>query len=558
MRSSRWILFLLIVAACSAPLTEPPPLVVAEWEDVTLDLVAFEEEYMAFASAAPMRDGLDARRDYAIAMLERRIIADIGRMMALDTLREVKLDIRRKREAALRRSWLEKIAESKLRIPDEADILDAFRRSNTRLNLEQIYATTREEILTYERRLSDGESFESIAVESMQKMGVPDSSFRMGWVGFEMMDEAPETVAMSLKLAGEVSKPVASLRGWHIFRLLEREETFHADGTTYNNARENLAFKVYHRRLEEITVPFTDSLMTSHSLQTYMDRLRQAWAEIAPLVPRTTAYMDLVAMNQGFLELKPTSLARDTPLALVNDKPFTFGQFIDRLPDLPLEMLRPNLRGALELAIRDSVLAARAEQSGLAATPEVQLAEKMATNTALYFATLRAVADTVNVDRLSNQWYERWKDTRYMSSITSDFRYYVFADSSIAWDVIRSYQQSSDWNTALGQYGDAWTMKEGSRTDPSKSGLPEHTLPLESERGNRILSGPWPRDNEWALIEATARTYTIKPYEEVESDVRQTMVERLPEIVHQSLIPKHYRRENVTIDDQLLMSILRF
>lgn len=73
-----------------------------------------------------------------------------------------------------------------------------------------------------------------------------------------------------------------------------------------------------------------------------------------------------------------------------------------------------------------------------------------------------------------------------------------------------------------------------------------------------MLSGPWPRDNEWALIEATTRTYAIKPYEEVESDVRQTMIERLPEIVHQSLLPKHFRRENVTVDEKLLVSILRF
>jgi len=558
MKISLWIVIAVALAACGSPKIVPPTQIVAQWEDTTLDLASFEEEYMAFASAAPIRDGLDARRDYAIAMLERRIIADIGRKLELDTLREVKLDIRRKREAALRRSWLEKIAEPKLRIPDEADILDAFRRSNTRLNLEQIYATTREEILTYERRLSEGESFESLAVESMQKMGVPDSSFRMGWVGFEMMDEAPETVAMSLNLAGEISKPVASLRGWHLFRLLEREETFHADGTTYNNARENLAFKVYHRRLEEITVPFTDSLMTSHTLQTYMDRLRQAWAEIAPLVPRTTAYMDLVAMNQGFLELKPTSLARDTPLALVNDKPFTFGQFIDRLPDLPLEMLGPNLRGALELAIRDSVLASRAELSGLATTPEVQLAEKMATNTALYYATLRATADTIDIDLLTEQWYERWKDSRYITSVTSSFRHYVFADSSDAWSVIRSYQRKNDWESALTPFSNKWSMKEGSRTDANKNGLPEHTLPLESERGNRMLSGPWPRNNAWALIEATARTYNIKSYNEVKTEVRQTMVERLPEIVHQSLLPSHFRREDVSIDEKLLMSILRF
>lgn len=552
------ILLVFTLAACSAPIEEPPKLVVAQWEGVTIDLTSFEEEYIAFASAAPIQDGVESRREYAIAMLERKIIAEIGKRMSLDTLREVKLDIRRKREVALRRLWLERIAEPKLRMPDEADILEAFRRSNTRLNLEQIFAPTHEEIMSYENRLDAGETFDALAVESMRKMGVPDSSYKMGWVGFEMMDEAPETAAMSLKFAGEVTNPVSSLRGWHIFRLLEREETFHADGSTYANARENLAFKLYHRRLEEITVPFTDSLMTSHTLETYVDRLRQTWAEIAPLVPRTSSYMDLVAMNQGFLELKPSSLTRDTPLALVDGRPFTFGQFVDRLPDLPLEILQPNLRGALELAIRDSVLAARAERSGLAASPEVQLAERMATNTALYFAALRAVADTIDINRLSNQWYERWKDTRYVTSVTSGFRYYVFADSSDAWKVIRSYQSSNDWDTALDQYSETWTSRKGSRTDPSKIGLAEHTLPLESERGSRMLSGPWPRDNSWALVEAIARSYSIKPFEEVESDVRQTMTERLPEIVHQSLLPSRYRLEDVTVDEILLISILRF
>jgi hypothetical protein len=298
--------------------------------------------------------------------------------------------------------------------------------------------------------------------------------------------------------------------------------------------------------------------MTSHPLETYLDRLRQAWIEIAPLVPRSTAYMDLVAMNQGFLELKPVSLSRETPLALVNGNPFTYGQFLDRLPDLPLEMLRPNLRGALELAIRDSVLAARAEQSGMASKPEVQLAERMATNTALYYATLRAVADTLDVDQFTYQWYERWKDSKYVTSVTSDFRYYIFADSSDTWKVIRSYQRTNDWTTALNQHSETWTSRSGSLTDVAKNGLPEHTLPLESERGSRMLSGPWPRDNAWALIESVARTYHIKSYDEVKSDVRQTMVERLPEIVHQTLLPLHFRREDVKIDEKKIMSILQF
>jgi len=553
-----WICILFVFVACSRHLKELDNPIIASWNDIHIDSRSFEEEYIGFASVAPVRDSFDSRRDYAISMLERKIIAEIGRSTSLDTLKEVQLDIRRKREAALRRVWLEKMAEPKLKNPTEEDIRQAFSRSNTRLVLEQIFANSESEIRDYERRLERGELFEKVAQESMLKAGVPDSSYKMGLVQFEMMDEAPETVAFSLTKTGEVSKPVASLRGWHIFRLILREETFFADGTTYANARENLAFKLYQRRLEEITVPFTDSLMTSHSLTTYMDRLSQTWIEIAPLIPNRTGYMEMVTMNKGFMELSPTSLSRNTPLALVGDKPFTFGQFLDRLPDIPLEMLQPNLRGALEIAIRDSVLAARAEAEGMARHPDVILAEGMARNTALYYATLRAAADTLNIDSQVQTWYERWKSSRYINQIHSDIRYYLFADSSQAWKVIRNYQASNDWGKALQEYESSYQRVETRISNEASNGLPEHTLPLESVGNKRMLSGPWPREGKWALIEALRRETLYKPLEDISFELKQTMLERLPEVVHQSLLPKNYRREDVVINEVVLKSLLQF
>ncbi len=558
MKKSFWIWIPLFIAACSTPENESAVPTIASWNGISIDSQSFEEEYIGFASVAPIQDSFDSRKNYAIGMLERKIITEIGQVSSLDTLKEVKLDIRRKWEAALRRVWLEKIAEPKLKTPTEEDIRQAFSRSNTRLILEQIYARSETDIREYERRLRQGESFEQVAQESMIKAGVPDSSYKMGWVQFEMMDEAPEAVAFGLSVTGEISKPIASLRGWHIFRLVQREETFFADGTSYANARENLAFKIYQRRLEEIIVPFTDSLMTSHSLTTYMDRLRQTWFELMPLIPNRAGFMEMVTMNKAFMELRPTSLDRSTPLALVDGKPFTFGQFLDRLPDIPLEMLQPNLRGALEIAIRDSVLAARAQADGMARHPDVLLAEGMARNTALYYATLRAAADTMNIETQMDTWYERWKSSQYIDLVRSDVRYHLFADSSQAWNVIRSYQASADWDRALQESAEYWDVYETTISNESKSGLPEHTLPIPSETTQRMLSGPWPREGKWALIEALGRETISKPIEAVSTELKQTMLERLPEVVHQTLLPKNYRREDVVINEKVLKSLLQF
>ena len=398
MRFFYLICYSCLVFSCASDASVEVSIPVASWQEITVDLAEFEDEYMRYASMAPIQDSPEHRIEYAYVMLERKIIATYGAEQGLDSLREVQLDIRRKRETALRRAFLEEIAKPKLRTPSEQEIRDGFERSNTRLLLEQIYASDQQTISNYADRLRRGERFETLAIESMRKAGVPDSSYRMGWVGFEMMDEAPETVVFALRDSGQVSQPVKSLRGWHIFRLLNREETYYADATTFQNARENIAFKLYHRRLEEITVPYTDSLMRSHQLVTYLDRLQQAWVELAPLVPSTITYLSVLQMNQELLELKPQRLSRATPLALVSDKPFTFGQLMDRLPDLPVETLTPNLRAALEIAIRDSVLAARADQAGMGERGEVRLAERVARTTALYYATLRAAADTSSLE----------------------------------------------------------------------------------------------------------------------------------------------------------------
>lgn len=387
-----------LLFACASDTNMEVAIPVATWQEISIDLAEFEDEYLRFASMAPVQDSPESRIEYAYVMLERKVIASLGAKQGLDSLREVQLDIRRKRETALRRAYLEAIAKPKVRIPSEDEIREGFQRSNTRLRLEQLYARDQASIQRFADRLRRGEPFETLAIESMRKAGVPDSSFRMGWVGFEMMDEAPETAAFALRDSGQVSEPVQSLRGWHIFRLLAREETFYADATTYQNARETIAFKLYHRRFEEITIPFTDSLMRSHQLVTYLDRLQQAWVEIAPLVPSTITYLSVLQMNQELLALKPQRLSRATPLAMVGSKPFTFGQLMDRLPDLPVETLTPNLRAALEIAIRDSVLAARAIGAGMAERSEVVFAEQRARTTALYYATLRAAADTARVE----------------------------------------------------------------------------------------------------------------------------------------------------------------
>jgi hypothetical protein len=349
-----WVMILVfLVAGCKSETTDlDKP--VATWKGISIDGDHFIKEYELFGTYSPSKDDPETRQFYAKVMLERQIIAELGRQNSLDTLKIVKETIRRRKEMAMRRHYLNMMVKPGVPEPTEEEIHSAFRRSNTRIRAQQIFAPTREIADSLYRVVKSGADFDAVAEQSMIAAGMqPGSAGNMGWVTFNQLDEAPENALFSLNQK-EISEPVQSLRGFHIFRSLDVEETVYFDQSTFNNIRDRIKHQVFQRRFDEASADFIKKEVMSQELAIDVSMLYEAYLELRPSFPVRNEPEEVIRFNNELNFMEPR-LDTSTPLAYVNGQPFTYGQFLYQLPDIPVEWVVSDFRHALEIAIRDSI-----------------------------------------------------------------------------------------------------------------------------------------------------------------------------------------------------------
>ncbi len=529
MKPTPIFLLMLLVAACSKP--DPGDKPVAAWNGISVSRDQFETEYRLYATYAPIVDDEPTRRDYALLMLERQIIAELARGSKLDTLRIVRETVKRRRDMAARAHLFTTMVKPGVKNVTDADLREAFRRSNSRILTQQIYAPDQHTADSLHALLASGADFTQLAERAMGFDGM------MGWVGFDMMDEAPESVLFAMK-HGEVSRPVQSLVGWHIFKAHEVEETVYFDEGTFTNQRESLRFTMEQRRFDEASAIYQREQVMKSDLATDIRVLQSVYEQLDPLFPTTTEPTDLQRFNSELFFLKPT-LSPDTPMAMVDGKPFTIRQFLYQLPDIPYAWVRSNPLEALQIAIRDSILADLAWNTVKPDTARsVKRAVRAAESAALFYAGLQAAADTLTLEHRTESWYGRFKDSHFLADRISTVETVVFRDSVSAMRALQSYIDTKNWapNTTL-------------RTDTIRqSASPDHPANRMRMSAPTRITGPFKSRGGWVVYHLTDQRTDYRAYDDVRPELLALMNERRLQIAQEALLPSTYRREDVVID----------
>ncbi|MGB3544153.1 peptidylprolyl isomerase [Rubrivirga sp.] len=545
----------LAVAGCQAESGDALVLdpVVAEGNGVEVRQSAFADEYARFASIAPVQDGLEARREYAQRMLERAYIASLGERSGLGELPEVQAHVERQRAFAMRQHFLQDSLSARIDEPTDLEVRQAFRRQNSRARVRQAFATRLEDARALRARIEAGEPFEDVARTSFQTIGL-DATGDLGWITFNDLDEAPEDAIFGLEV-GAVSEPVESLQGWHVFQLLDLEETTRLDATAYESARERLAFDVRHRRIEEAGARVLRPLLEAHELAVDLRPLRALWPQIAPLVPDRGEADVLAAARQVFPGMQPEGLTRGTPVATVDGQPFTVGQFLDALPGVPVEHWEPTLRKAVEVAVRDSILTAHALDAGYGDDPAIEQTAAAARTTALYYAALEAAADTVTLEAHAERFYRLWRDESFVAERTTTYTATAFETEENARSAIARSQAGAPWSEVVLEAGAA-TDERSHTAEPGDAGpFGVHSLPLATA-GQRALTGPFLDGGSFVVVEATSRSDAHVPFADVRDQVTSALQAEPRAAVHQILLDAGWNPSDVRLNDAALRSAL--
>lgn len=531
--------------------------VVASWNGNAIPEDLFVTEYIRYTSSAPIRDNMETRKQFAKILLERDIISSYAETLQLDTLRSVAGVTERAKELALIKYYIRSELEPGISEPTEADLREAFHRSNTEAELQHIYAQTEEEILRFKDQLQEGQSFDSLASESMLKAGQPKDSYNLGWIGWNQIDLSAEKTAFGLNV-GEISDPVRSARGWHIFRATDKKETFFADGTTFQNSKESLGFALTRRQYEEKSPIYVDSELEKIELVTQMENLGRLWNYLAPRLPDTRNEI-VVMLNREAASYDYDELPGDTPLAMVDGQTFTVSQFLERLPNIPIHQLGPNLRFALETAIRDSIFSARAVENGFADHHDVIKETRIARTEAQYDALLSRVADTLQFEPITSKYYEKWKN-RFIQRRNLKMQYYAFKDSLRAQQALSRYVELGNWRKFLAEFEGEYETYQTAADDSLAPMHPGFFIQERFDDSEQMpLWGPHKLDGKWVFFKIDSKTVQYDDLRQVKDDLLSQMQRRRTEVVHRETLEfLGYHENEIEYHENVLQDLLPF
>ncbi|MDR9415074.1 MAG: peptidylprolyl isomerase [Gracilimonas sp.] len=545
------VLLFIISTACSI---HQDPDTIAKWEDIEVSKSVFKTQYVRYISTTPSGDTFENRKAFIRELIERRIIAAQASKASFDTLKMVRESVERTMEIEAAKAYVRQQVEPKVEYPTESEIKKAFQRTNTKVKLWQIYAATKNEIDNYYNELEqDSDTFEDIAKRSMVTAGEQPDAFEMGWVSWNQMDLAPEKIAFQLKV-GAYSKPVKSLKGWHIFKAIDKQETVYVDNSTFLNAREQLKETLYRRRFEEKTVQYIDSVLAETELAIYPKNLDLLWGYLAPSLPNNKNEIPAV-LNRESINFDGQSIPPDLTLAVLDNQPFTVADFMQRLPNVPYWQLQPNLRTALESLLKDRFFSQKAEEHDLMDHPDVVKAAEIERVRLLNLAYKNTVADTLALKRIAKPWYERWKNS-YIESRVVHFNSYSFKDSALARTFLSELKQNDDHQAILNKFTDDWVKASDTINTANAESHPVIDLINASGNNEQLIEklwGPYSTGANWLFYEILSSKINYQDFEEVSTRHLEKMQDQISTIAHQEILDAadfdpsdiHYKTESI-------------
>ena len=377
--------------------------IIAYTDDLCLDAELFKTQYLAYASVASVRDSQESRLLFLEELIHRLSVARWAESENLLSEEGVKMNVEGHLRVQTAKKWIQDQVRPVVDKATQEDIRDAFRKKNSRLELAQIFTREQSKITEYQQRIQNGEDFIALAKEAMKIIGEDTTQYYMGWVGWKDMGIGPENMAYLLE-PGQISAPVSSRNGWHIFLLLNKEERFYADLSTFENERQSLAEAIYARRVEERSQSWVDSLRSQYPLELYTSHLESLKGWLNQQNLQSSPYLIQEKARQ---EIQEELFELDLEVVLANVGPYNFTthDFLIALPHIPSYLLTSSIRGAVEFALTDYLFSKEAVKDGYlddsAIKNLLRLAKINALNTTAaqrYSQELTPTLESVNID----------------------------------------------------------------------------------------------------------------------------------------------------------------
>jgi len=543
---------LVMMALLAEPGCHRQPPWVAQWREIRITLSDFERAYFQYWQTTSAPDSPALRRQFAQQMIEQELIAQVGMAKGLHQTTAVQRPLQRDFRRFLRRRYLEVTLKDTIAAPTAAEIAVALQRQNTQLRVRQLFARSEEEIQKLRQQLQQGVPFETLAAATIPDSALAAAGGDLGWLGWGDTDLPVEEALYQLKRA-EISPPVQSLMGWHIFRVDSIRTTLRF-GEITPWEREDIYLRLLSRRLDMAAARHLRELVWSKPLVVNMAVLGRVWEYLAPILQQATQPRWPQALQE--IERKPPLDLFQEITATVAGEPFTVQEFFEALPELPRPLLQPNLKQALEVAIRDKILTQAAFAAGLAHDPVVHEKKRRAELQYTYYAMLAAGDSLVESPAALQEFYQQHR-ARYGERVESEVYEILVAQRDSALAIAKAIQAGKDF----GEMARRHSLRSETKNRGGFLGIfDEQENPFGSHAA-RLQPGdlyaPVETAEGYSVIRVGRQNRRAPKWEEIETRVREDWRRHRWQSRHQTLLPADYHPQEIQFDEANLARALK-
>ena len=523
--------------------------VVATWGDHSITLADFKQSYFHYWQSTEQPDSPELRTQVAREMLEQRIIADQGRTMEIDRWPAIQKRLDRDVGLFTRTKYVEEVIRPRIKEPTDEEIERAVSMQQQRYYVRQLFSLTKEGIDSLDTRLSAGEDFIELASTTLPDPNLARNGGALGWLAWGDTDLPVEDVLYDMD-HGDTSDPVQSLMGWHIFRVDSLEQTYQfgqPDQKTIDDTRAQL----FNRRFDYEAAIHIRELVWAHDLAMDVRILRGLWQSLAPLLPNQAD--QLPPILDQLAETPPIDIANEV-VAYVDGNPFYARQFFDALPNLPRGYLGPNLKQAVEIAIRDSLLTDMGKEKNYHFSDDVLSKAKRAEDTYIFTAMMQMATDSVRNTSSDLQAFYEQNQRYYIKHTETEVWEILLANPDSALALTKAIHARLDFK----QMARENTLRDSVRASDGYLGFVKSTAGPVGERAATLLPGalygPIENEDGYSVIQTGIKVPVYYSLEEILPRVRQDYEQALFANAYQMLLPGDYNPKEVIVETGLLQN----
>ena len=543
-----FIIYMCVFAACE---NKNEPLIVAKYDDIDITLSDFERSYFNAWQTTHLQDSPELRQKHAEQMILMEIAA--RNAMAKPEFDETELNIRLKKnkERYMRRRLLETQVKKNVERTNEAEINEAMRRKNKRYRIRQLYAKNRNDIEKLQQQLNEGKRFEVLARHTLPDEKLARRAGDMGWIGWGDTDLNVEDVIYTLK-TGEVSEPVQSLMGWHIFKIDSEQTILDFKQSDIPFVRQQVADEVFNRKLDIAAAHYIRDQVWSKELAMDTRLFKPIWDHVSPLLP-TTPQERLTFDPKVIFENVPESLP-DKVLATVDGEPFLAREFLDAISDLPRYVWHPNLKKAVEIAIRDKILTQQAIAKGFAEDPVVL--EKLHRDkiSTLYYLELSRV-DSLENHTVDLKHYYKQNKNKYIDYIETEIEEILVDNEKTAIELAKRIHDGADFRELAASF----SLREETRMNGGYLGFVSNDTEIGKKAATLAMGAifaPVKTTEGFSVIRIGEKRVHFLEYDSILTQLAHDAQYQYYDMLKENLIPDYFDRTNIVFFKENLSKAL--